>query len=65
MEQLGFVASNPLEAPCLLFTVSIRCEYLSEIAGNGEGNVCVGYTRLGHSSADAVFELYDNASGIL
>lgn len=65
MEQLGFVALNPLKAPCLIFTVNIRCEYLSEIAGNGEVNVCVGYSRLGNSSADAVFELYNNASGVL
>ena len=65
MEQLGLVALNPLKAPCLIFTVNIRCEYLSEIAGNGEVNVCVGYSRLGNSSADAVFELYNNASGVL
>jgi acyl-CoA thioester hydrolase len=65
MEQLGLGAMNPHTAPCLIFTVDIRCEYLSEIAGNGEVNVCVGYTRLGNSSADAVFELYNNASGVL
>jgi acyl-CoA thioester hydrolase len=65
MEQLGLGAMNPHTAPCLIFTVDIRCEYLSEIAGNGEVNVCVGYARLGNSSADAVFELYNNASGVL
>ena len=65
MEQLGLGALNPHKAPCLIFTVNIRCEYLSEIGGNGEVRVCVGYARLGNSSADAVFELYNNASGIL
>lgn len=65
MEQLGLGAMNPHTAPCLIFTVNINCEYLSEIAGNGEVSVCVGYARLGNSSADAVFELYNNASGAL
>lgn len=65
MEQLGLGALNPQTAPCLIFTVDIRCEFLSEIAGNGEVNVCVGYARLGNSSADAVYELYNNASGVL
>ena len=42
MEQLGLGAMNPHTAPCLIFTVDIRCEYLSEIAGNSEvnGTVC-------------------------
>ncbi|CAA0082173.1 1,4-dihydroxy-2-naphthoyl-CoA hydrolase [Halioglobus japonicus] len=65
MEQLGLDALSPHKAPCLIFTVNIRCEYLSEIAGNGEVKVCVGYARLGNSSADAVFEIYNNASGVL
>ena len=65
MEPLGLGAMNPHTALCLIFTVDIRCEYFSEIAGNGEVNVCVGYSRLGNSSADTVFELYNNASGEL
>ena len=65
MEQLGLVALDPQKAPCLIFTVNVRCEYLSEIAGNGEACVCVGYARLGNSSADAVFEIYNNTSGVL
>ena len=65
MEQLGLGAMNPHTAPCLIFTVDIRCEYLSEISGTGEVSVAVGYNRLGNSSADAVFELYNNATGIL
>ena len=60
MEELGLGAMNPHKSPCLIFTVNIRCEYFSEISGNGQVNVCVGYARLGNSSADAVFELYNN-----
>ncbi|MEH6569867.1 MAG: thioesterase family protein [Halioglobus sp.] len=65
MEELGFAALNPHKSPSLIFTVDIRCEYLSEISGNGEVRVAVGYNRLGNSSAGAVFELYNNATGIL
>jgi acyl-CoA thioester hydrolase len=56
---------DPLSAPCLIFTVNIHCDYHNEIAGNSEIAVYAGYGRLGNSSADAVFELYNNASGIL
>jgi acyl-CoA thioester hydrolase len=65
MEELGLAAMNPNTAPSLIFTVDIRCEYLSEIAGNGQVRVAVGYSRLGNASADAIFELYNNATGIL
>lgn len=65
MEELGLAAMNPHKAASLIFTVDIRCEFLSEIGGNGEVKVAVGYNRLGNSSADAVFELYNNATGIL
>lgn len=65
MEQLGLSIMDPLSAPSLIFTVNIHCEYHNEIAGNSEIAVYVGYGRLGNSSADAVFELYNNASGTL
>ena len=65
MEELGLGAMNPHKLPCLIFTVNIHCDYVDEIGGNAEVNVCVGYSRLGNSSADAAFELYDNASGKL
>jgi len=65
MEQLGLNIMDPLSAPCLIFTVNIHCDYHNEIAGNSEIAVYVGYGRLGKSSADAVFELYNNASGTL
>ena len=56
---------DPLTAPCLIFTVNIHCDYHNEIAGNSEIAVYAGYGRLGKSSADAVFELYNNASGVI
>lgn len=65
MEELGLGAMNPQTAPCLIFTVNIQCEYVSEIGANGKVRVDVGYARLGNSSADAVFELYDNSDNTL
>ncbi len=65
MEHLGLSIMDPLSAPCLIFTVNIHCDYLNEIAGNSEIAVYAGYGRLGKSSADAVFELYNNADGTL
>ena len=65
MEALGLDVMDPLVAPCLIFTVNIHCDYLNEIGGNSEVRVAVGYSRLGKSSADAVFELYNSADGTL
>jgi len=65
MEQLGLNIMDPLVAPCLIFTVNIHCDYINEIGGNSEVRVAVGYSRLGNSSADAVFELYNSGDGTL
>ena len=65
MEELGLNIMDPLIAPCLIFTVNIHCDYLNEIGGNSVVRVAAGYSRLGTSSADAVFELYNNADGVL
>lgn len=65
MEELGLNIMNSHAAPCLIFTVNIHCDYLNEIAGNSEINVYTGYNRLGKSSAEAAFELYNNSDGIL
>jgi len=65
MEQLGLNIMDPLKAPCLIFTVNIYCDYVNEISGNSEIAVYAGYGRLGTSSADAVFELYNNTDGLL
>ena len=65
MEALGLNLMDPLNAPCLIFTVNIHCDYLNEIGGSSDIAVYAGYSRLGTSSADAVFELYNNADGVL
>ncbi len=65
MEALGLNIMDPLVAPCLIFTVNIHCDYISEIGGSSEVSVAVGYSRLGESSADAVFELHNSADGVL
>ncbi|MDC0088602.1 acyl-CoA thioesterase [Porticoccaceae bacterium] len=65
MEALGLNIMDPLIAPCLVFTVNIHCDYINEIGGNSAVRVAAGYSRLGNSSADAVFELYNNADGVL
>ena len=65
MEALGLNIMDPHQAPYLIFTVNIHCDYINEIGGNSEVKVYTGYTRLGTSSADAAFELYNNANGVL
>ncbi|MCP5132023.1 MAG: acyl-CoA thioesterase [Pseudomonadales bacterium] len=65
MEELGFSAMNPGEAPCFIFTVNLNCSYLDECKAFDTVRVCVGYSRLGNSSADVSFELYNDASGTL
>jgi acyl-CoA thioester hydrolase len=65
MEELGLNIMDPLIAPCLIFTVNIHCDYVNEIGGDSNVKVAVGYSRLGTSSADAVFELYNSADGTL
>mgnify|MGYP001168266223 CR=1 FL=1 len=64
-QDLGLNVMDPQRAPCLVFTVNIHCDYLNEITGNSKVNVYTGYKRLGQSSAEVVFELYNNANGVL
>jgi acyl-CoA thioester hydrolase len=59
MEHLGLSAMNPQQAPCFIFTVNVQCEYLGECKAFDTVRVCVGYSRLGRSSADLAFEIYD------
>ena len=56
MEDLGWII-DPAGAPSLVFTVTINCEYVDECVASDEVRVCVGYTRLGNSSADVSYEL--------
>lgn len=62
MEHLGLSAMNPQQAPCFIFTVNLQCEYLGECKAFDTVRVCVGYARLGRSSADMAFEIYDEDS---
>lgn len=62
MEELGYSGMSPQQAPCFIFTVNINCEYVEEVKAFDNVRVCVGYSRLGNSSADAAFELYNDAT---
>lgn len=62
MEELGLNIMDPSNTPCLIFTVNIKCEYINEMSGGSEAMICVGYSRLGNSSADVVFEIYNSQS---
>ena len=64
MEHLGLSAMNPQQAPCFIFTVNLQCEYLGECKAFDTVRVCVGYSRLGRSSADMAFEIYDEDSAV-
>lgn len=63
MEDLGFSAMNPLDAPCFIFTVNLSCRYIDECKAFATVRVFVGYSRLGNSSADIRFELYNDSTG--
>lgn len=65
MEELGYSGMNPQDAPCFIFTVNLNCDYIDDVKAYDNVRVCVGYTRLGNSSADAGFELYNDASDTL
>ena len=63
MEELGFSAMNPQQAPCFIFTVNINCDYIDECKAYDSVRVFVGYGRLGNSSAELLFELYNEDTG--
>ncbi len=65
MEELGYSAMNPQQAPCFIFAVNIHCDYIDEVKAYDDVRVCVGYSRLGNSSAEASFELYNSANDVL
>ena len=64
MEELGYSALNPGNAPALIFTVNINCDYLNECKSGDTVQVSVGYEKLGRSSAVLVYELRNDATGI-
>jgi acyl-CoA thioester hydrolase len=57
MEELGYGAMNPQDAPALIFTVNINCDYKSECKSGDSVLVQVGYEKLGNSSAVLAYEL--------
>jgi acyl-CoA thioester hydrolase len=57
MEALGLPALTPQRAPCFIYTVNVRCDYLGECAAGDTLRVDVGYVRLGRSSAELAFFL--------
>ncbi len=65
MEELGYGAMNPQEAPALVFTVNINCDYNSECKAGDTVRVQVGYAKLGNASAVVAYELREQASNDL
>jgi Predicted thioesterase len=61
MDQLGFKAATPDQAPCYVFTVNVQCDYHDEIAANGLVRGFVRYCRLGRSSAEVSFLLQSDS----
>ena len=61
MDQLGFKAATPDQAPCYVFTVNVQCDYHDEIAANGLVRGFVRYCRLGRSSAEVAFLLQSDS----
>lgn len=64
MEELGYPAMNPQEAPALIFTVNINCDYIDECKSWDMVRVTVGYTKLGNSSAVLAYELHNAATEV-
>lgn len=65
MESLGLQAMNPKQAPCFIFTVNVSCDYLGECKAFDTVRVFTGYSRLGRTSAEIAFEIYNEESASL
>lgn len=63
MSSLGFDWSDPSQTPCLVFTVNINIDYLDECRIEDTVRAEVGYSRLGNSSAQLDFALFNDACG--
>jgi len=63
LSSLGFDWSDPAGTPCLVFTVNINIDYLDECRIEDTVRAEVGYSRLGNSSAQLDFALYNDACG--
>lgn len=65
MEELGYSAMNPQDAPALIFTVNINCDFVDECKAGDVVCVRVGYEKLGNSSAVVAYELHNAATEVL
>ena len=62
MEELGYPAMNLQDAPALVFTVNINCDYVDECKSGDVVRVTVGYEKLGKSSAVLAYKLRNAAT---
>lgn len=64
VKSLGFNAVNIHEAPCYLFIVNVSCDFISDCVVDDRVRVFVGYDHLGRSSAELLFELFNEKTGV-
>lgn len=57
MADLGYDAMRPQDAPALIFTVNVNCDFVGECKSSDRVRVAVGYRRLGNSSAEVAWEI--------
>jgi acyl-CoA thioester hydrolase len=62
MADLGYDAMRPQDAPALIFTVNVNCDFIDECRSGDLVRVAVGYRRLGTSSAELTWEIQLNES---
>jgi acyl-CoA thioester hydrolase len=65
MHDLGYSNHEVSASDSYVFTVNVQCDYLGECKALDTVQVSTGYSRLGNSSADVVFEITLNDSGDL
>jgi acyl-CoA thioester hydrolase len=65
MADLGYDAMRPRDAPALIFTVNVTCDFIDECRSGDQLRVAVGYRRLGRTSAELAWEISLDASGAL
>ena len=63
MRDLGYSVQELSAIGCYVFTVNVQCDYLGECKVLDTVKVSTGYTRLGNTSADIVFDITMNDSG--
>lgn len=62
---LGWAMEDMDSAPCLTFAVNANIDWLAECLAYDELRVSLGFSRLGNSSADTAFELYNQRTEAL